>query len=231
MNDIHLNGHHRSTLAGIFAHPESHNLEWHDVLALLNHVGNLSERHSGEYMVTIGDEQCALGRPHGKDLAGDELRHLRTFLTQAGMAPGKPAPETEPQGPQPCIVVVDHHEAKLYRLEEHASDRNAPVVVRPKDPDGWLRRVEHREGNEGHDGGHSEEEDGYYERISALLNATQPIVLLSDGKGRSSAGDYLAGYLKRHHPAISDRIVATDRVDISHLTDGEVVAAGLALLA
>ncbi len=93
-----------------------------------------------------------------------------------------------------------------------------------------LRRIEHRQGNDDHDGGHAGEEDGYYERIAAHLANAPRIVLLSDGKGRSSAGEYLIAYLKRHHPDLANHIVATDRVAIAHLSDGEILTAGLALI-
>ena len=56
MTSIHLNGHHRKTLASIFSHPESHNIEWHDVLSLLNYLGTANEGHNGSYDIAIGDE-------------------------------------------------------------------------------------------------------------------------------------------------------------------------------
>ena len=34
-----LSNHHRDTLAKIFQHPTSHNIEWPDVVSLLNAVG------------------------------------------------------------------------------------------------------------------------------------------------------------------------------------------------
>ena len=83
----HLNGHHRMTLASIFSHPESHNVEWHDVLSLLNHLGSASARHGGGYDAVIGADRLVLGRAHDKDLASDELRHLRSFLAKAGLSP------------------------------------------------------------------------------------------------------------------------------------------------
>ena len=36
---IHLNRHHQVTVEGIFRHPVGHNIEWHDVLALLEKIG------------------------------------------------------------------------------------------------------------------------------------------------------------------------------------------------
>jgi len=104
-------------------------------------------------------------------------------------------------------------------------------VMTPDDPDGSLRRIEHKQQDDDHDGGHAAEEAQYYEHVSVALKAARRIVVLSDGKGRSSAGAYLVDYLTRHHPLIAGRIVATERVDIAHMTDGDIVTAGIALLA
>ena len=237
---IHLNGHHRKALASIFRHPASHNVEWHDVLSLLNHLGSVSERHNGEYEVTIGTDRADLGRPHGKDLTGDELRHLRAFLTSAGLAPTDLSPDdpsdqasaqaANDDTARQCIVLIDHQQARLFRPGGEGNAAAPPRVFKPEDADGSARRLEHRQGNDDHDGGHAAEEDSYYERIAVDLKTARQIVVLSDGKGRSNAGDYLVTYLQQHHPAIAARVVVTERVDISHLSDGEIVAKGVALL-
>jgi len=238
---IHLNGHHRKTLATIFHHPASHNLEWHDVLSLLNCVGSVTERHSGGYEVTIGDDRANLGRPHGHDVTGDELRHLCGFLTTAGITPEAPSTTDLPDGAlapaqddhtaQRCIVLIDHQHARLLRPDSDGNNSAPPRVFKPEDADGSARRLEHRQGNDDHDGGHAAEEDSFYERIAVDLKTAQQIAVLSDGKGRSNAGNYLVGYLQRKHPEVAARIVVTDRVDISHLSDGEAVAKGVALMA
>ena len=228
----HLNGHHRKTLAGIFRHPASHNVEWHDVLSLLNAVGDVTERHAGGFDVAIGADRFLLARPHGKDVAGDELRHLEAFLAKAGLSPdalpADVAAEPEAEAPQPCIVLIDHHQARLFGLDGASS---SPRVIAPVDADGSARRLEHKQGDDDHDGGHAAEEDGYYERIAVDLKPAGHIVVFSDGKGRSNAGAYLVTYLERHHPGIASRIAANERVDIAHLSDSEVVAKGAAMLA
>ncbi len=244
MTSTHLNGHHHKTLAAIFAHPAGHNLEWHDVLSLLGHVGTVAERHGGGSDITVGTEHIKLGVPHGHDLTADDVRDLRTFLTKAGLsnagvADGKAAPadhdapqpaEAEPAATTGCTVLIDHHEARLFGLGSSAESAE-PRVLKPVDADGSIGRIEHKQGQDDHDGGHGLEDDAYYERVSINLKLAQRIVVLSDGKGRSNAGSYLVDYLERHHPAIAQRIVAVKRVDIAHLSDGEIAAMGHALLA
>ena len=44
---VHLNNHHRDTLAQIFQHPVSHNIEWRAVRSLLEVVGTVEESHDG----------------------------------------------------------------------------------------------------------------------------------------------------------------------------------------
>ncbi|WP_353227836.1 hypothetical protein [Novosphingobium sp.] len=235
----HLNGHHRKTMAALFQHPTAHNVEWHDVLSLLGVIGSVAERHGGGYELAIGAERLNLGRAHDHDISGDELRHLRAFLVKAGVAPGETAPASSANPVErQCIVLIDHHQARLFDPGASAHDAHTARVLKPDDPDGTRARIEHRQGiNEAnggplgaHDGGHSPEDDGYYERVAVDLAPAQRIVVLSDGKGRSNAGAYLVEYLRRHHPATAQRIVATDRVDIAHLSDRQVVAAGLVLL-
>jgi len=231
MTSIHLNGHHRKTLASIFSHPEAHNVEWHDVLSLLNYLGTANEGHNGSYDIAIGDEHLVLGRPHGHDLQGDDLRHLRAFLTKAGISASDGSEQAPAQGVERhCIVVIDHHQARLFGLGNEAGDVSTPRLITPEDPDGALRRIEHKQGNDDHDGGHAPEEAAYYERVSQDLKAAHHIVVFSDGKGRSCAGAYLLDYLKRHHPAIAGRVVAHERIDISHISDGEILETGHALL-
>jgi hypothetical protein len=227
----HLNGHHRVTLAAIFTHPAPHNIEWHDVLSLLGHLGTATPRHGGGQTIVIGNEQLVLARPHGHDLVDAELRHLRTFLTSAGLAPDAPGdPEPAPLPDHWGIVVIDHHQARLFTPGSNGGDHAALHIIRPNDDDGSRRRVDHRQGNDDHDGGRASEDADYYHRIVAELAAAQRVVVFSDGKGRSSAGEYLIDYARQHDPALAARIIASEKVDISQTTDNQAVAAGLALL-
>ena len=41
----HLSGHHRDTLLQIFQQRTNHNVEWHDVVSLLEAVGSIEQRH------------------------------------------------------------------------------------------------------------------------------------------------------------------------------------------
>lgn len=231
MTTPHLNGHHRVTLAAIFTHPAPHNIEWHDVLSLLGHLGTATPRHGGGQTIVIGNQQLVLARPHGHDLVDVELRHLRTFLTSAGLSPDAAGdPEPAPLPDHWGIVMLDHHQARLYSPGGKGGDHAALHIIRPNDDDGSRRRVDHRQGDDDHDGGRASEDAGYYLRIVAELAEAQRVVVFSDGNGRSSAGDYLIDYVRQHDPALAARIIASEKVDISQTSDNQAVAAGLALL-
>ncbi len=47
MPEIKLDSHHRATVEKIFSHPTSHNIDWRDVLSLLEAVGSVDHEHDG----------------------------------------------------------------------------------------------------------------------------------------------------------------------------------------
>jgi nicotinamide riboside kinase len=68
------------------------------------------------------------------------------------------------------------------------------------------------------------EEDSWYEEIARDLVHAEEIVLVGDATGTSSAVTFLSEYLKNHHPEIFQRIIATETVDLSALTEPEIEA-------
>jgi hypothetical protein len=51
-----LNHHHRVTLEKIFSHPLSGNVEWRQVLSLLEAVGTTTQEPNGKVKVELGGE-------------------------------------------------------------------------------------------------------------------------------------------------------------------------------
>jgi len=80
----HLSGHHRDTLVQIFQQETNHNLEWHDVVSLLEAVGSIEQQHDDMFLFRIGQETEVLRRPSDKDIDGQQLVDLRRILTSAG---------------------------------------------------------------------------------------------------------------------------------------------------
>jgi hypothetical protein len=83
-----LSNHHRDTLAKIFQHPTSHNIEWPDVVSLLNAVGTAVEHKEGKFEVRVGAEVRYFDRPRHKDIDVQQVVDLRHLLTSAGYRPG-----------------------------------------------------------------------------------------------------------------------------------------------
>ncbi len=80
----HLSGHHRDTLVQIFQQDTNHNVEWHDVVSLLEAVGSIEQQHDDMFVFRIGQETEVLRRPSDKDIDGQQLVDLRRILTSAG---------------------------------------------------------------------------------------------------------------------------------------------------
>ena len=80
----HLNNDHRTTLRKILQHPAGHNIEWRDVVSLLEAVGSVSQHHDGKVAVTIGSETEFFDVPAHKDIDTQAVVDLRRMLRAAG---------------------------------------------------------------------------------------------------------------------------------------------------
>jgi hypothetical protein len=83
-----LDAHHRATVKKILSHPVSHNIEWHDVMSLLEGLGTVTEEHDGRYKVTLGAETQTFDVPRGRDLDEQQVVDLRRMLKGAGITDG-----------------------------------------------------------------------------------------------------------------------------------------------
>jgi hypothetical protein len=84
----HLDSTHRNTLSRLFQHHGSYNIEWHDVLSLLEAAGSVEDRHDGKFVVTVGSETLTLEQPRDKDVDIQRLVDIRSLLRNAGYASG-----------------------------------------------------------------------------------------------------------------------------------------------
>lgn len=93
--DAHISSHHRDTIEKIFSHPASGNIEWRQVLSLLDYLGSNSEERNGKFIVTLGPETEVLEAPRGKDIDEQMIVDLRRMLRQAALAPDGAAPTSD----------------------------------------------------------------------------------------------------------------------------------------
>ncbi len=84
---VHLNNHHRNTLAALFAHPTSHNVRWVDVVSLLGALGTVEDRHDGKVKVTVGAGTAFFETPRDHNAGVEQIVELRHLLGDAGYAP------------------------------------------------------------------------------------------------------------------------------------------------
>lgn len=84
---VNLDAHHRATLEKIFNHPVGHNIQWHDVLSLLQSVATVTEELHGRYTVTLGPETQTFDAPRHHDIDEQQVIDLRRMLGGAGITP------------------------------------------------------------------------------------------------------------------------------------------------
>ena len=81
-----LDRHHRAIVDKIYSHPVSHNIQWHDVLSLLEHLNAATEERDGRYKVTLGSETQFFDAPKHHDISEQQVVDLRRMLKGAGVA-------------------------------------------------------------------------------------------------------------------------------------------------
>jgi hypothetical protein len=218
----HIGTADRRTIDSIFHHPVPHNLSWADVLHMLRHVGSAEEKADGKFSLQVGGKHLVFHKPHGKHLEAREIDELRHYLASAGISKDVyGAGASPPPAPVDIVVVMDHHEAKLYQIQL-SSDQH-PETVKPYDPHHFLHHLHHRD--ELRERGQRPAEDlTFYDRIAEALRETGRIILLCHGKGVGNAGDFFTERLKKHHSDIYARVVLQERVDTSAMTEPQILA-------
>jgi hypothetical protein len=85
--ETHLSSTHRDTVKRIFSQPANRNIEWREVVSLLETIGTVTRQHNGKLKVSLGPETEVLPAPHGKDVEVQIVVDVRRMLKQAGFAP------------------------------------------------------------------------------------------------------------------------------------------------
>lgn len=222
-NRAAIHGARLRTLEAIFRHPAAHNLEWMDVVELVKEIGTMDQKASGEYDLLVAGKHHLMHKPHSKDLTGSEVADLRHFLQDAGWSPEAPseaAPEPEPAAPT-LLVVVDHHGAKIYRIDA-ASGEATGKVIHPYDPHHFLHHLSHK-GQPEETGQRAPEDITFYKRIADAVAAGGKIIVVGHGTGKSNAAHHLTQYLRVHHANTYQRIVAELTADLSSITPPQLL--------
>jgi len=214
---------HRRTLEKLFRHPAAQNIDWDGALALFEAIGDVEHKNNDKWMFKIGAEHQIMHQPHGKDLTGDEVIELRKFLQRAGWsAQGEltPAPASGVATPS-LMVVVDHHEAKIYHLATDAHDATRKQI-KPYDPHRFLHHLAHKD-QDRERGQRAPEDPGFYVRMTEALAGAGDIVVVGHGTGHSNAAHHLMEHLHAHAPEIYARVVREVTADLSSITPAQLL--------
>jgi hypothetical protein len=191
-------------------------------------LGEVAEKHNGEFAFTIGGEHHMMRKPRTKDLAGDDVIDLRRFLLKAGQSPDglfqNPNSEVQaaanPAAPD-LLVVVDHHGARIFHVDLTGEDP-AAHVIKPYDPHHFLHHLEHKDQSRER-GQRAPEDPSFYDRIAHALADAGKIVVVGHGEGNSNAAHHLTEYLRQHHAATHARIVREVTADLSSVTTPQLL--------
>ena len=82
-----LDHHHRHTVTQIFGHPIGRNIQWRDVICLLERFGDVFESHRGSLACSIGASTYSFGRARGRDLTAEQVVKVRHLLVDLGVSP------------------------------------------------------------------------------------------------------------------------------------------------
>ena len=214
-----LTGSHLRTYHTIFQHPASHNLQWHDVHALFRHLAQVEAEPNGNLRVTRNGQSLVLHPPRTKDVADtEELMALRHFLQRSET----PAPAAAIPAAAHWLLVIDHHEARIFRTEMHGA---APQRILPHEPDEHFRHAQNSQNLSR--GKEKPDPNSFFEPVARALSAGGPILIFGTGTGMSSEMDQFVAWVKHHHPELAARIIGSLVVDEHHLSEGQLLAKAL----
>jgi hypothetical protein len=209
-----LTGSHLRTYNTIFQHPVSHNLEWSQVHALFRHIATVEETSNGNLKISRNGEDLILHPARTKDVAEtEELMVLRHFLQRSEITPPATG-ETEAH----WLVVIDHHEARLFRS---AMQGTPPQHLLAHESEKFFRQ---EQGSENLSRGKEKPDPNtFFEPVAKELQTAGQILIFGTGKGKSGEMEQFINWLKVHHANLAARIIGSLVIDVSHLTDGQLL--------
>ena len=216
--NTHLDHKHELLLESLLAGSLPRNVRWSDVVELIGKMGQIEPHGGTEFAFTVGSQRAFFKRPSKHSLEEGEVSRLRRFLREADVS----AAPDKPVQPARSVVIIDHHLARVYR-DVYGNQARSEDAAKPYDPHGFHRHLIHRKETH-YQGQRVPEEPSFYEEIAKDLLPSQEIVLVGHGTGKSSAVEFLAEYLKKHHATLYERVIATEVVDLSALTEAEIEA-------
>jgi hypothetical protein len=207
---------YQNTLEGVFQNPVSSELEWHDIIALIEQLGTVKTKNNGQLTFTVNGTPRIFHRAKDKNTSDrPQVRALREFLESVGINQNSPV---DTDSKLRLLVVISQHETLIFRSEEKGT---VPEHLHPFDPHGTLRMLKHTRGNNAE--ARAPESLAYYEAISKTLTGAEEILLMGNGTGASSAMMHLKDYLQTHHKDTAASVVGALTVNLEALTEGQLL--------
>jgi hypothetical protein len=217
-----LSGSHLRTYETIFQHPISHNLDWRAVRNLMAHIGQVTEEANGNLKVTRNGQVLVIHPPRTKDVAeAEEVMALRHFLERSESHP--PAADGRESH---WLLVIDHHEARIFRSE---MDEVSPQQIMPPQPDDFFRHAQ--DSKEFSRGREKPDPNSFFGPVAKALQSAGKILVFGNGKGMGSEMEQFVAWSQTHHPELARRIVGSVAVDEKHLTQDQLLARARAFFA
>jgi hypothetical protein len=209
-----LDGSQLRTYEQIFQHPIAHSIRWNDVFGMFRQLGTVETETNGNVKVTRNGQFIVLKPTHSKEVTdADEVMALRHFLKLTEIKP------IQSDGAEVhWLVVINHQRARLFRTE---MSNALPKEIVPHEPSEYFRHAHHsRDFSRGKD---KPDPNTFFEPVAKELMIGGPILVFGSGTGKSSEMEQFTGWLKEHHPELSQRVLGTVVVDENHQTDGQLL--------
>lgn len=124
-------------------------------------------------------------------------------------------------GPFVLAVVTQDETRMWFEGLEHGADHRTVKDRNPFDRHNHVRMAQHN-------GGHDIDKymPDYLEAISRALEPAREILLLVHGKGKGNAVPVLTDYFEKKHPKLAKKVVDVLDVDITRMTEPQLLALG-----
>jgi hypothetical protein len=133
-------------------------------------------------------------------------------------------PVQPPAPAEDLLVVVEHHEARLYHLDVRSADP-ADDMIRPYDPHNFLHHLAHKD-QSAERGQRAPEDPSFDKRIAEALASSGRIVVIGHGEGHSNSAHHLMEYLRLHHPQTFQKVAREAVADLASLTPRQLLTLG-----
>ena len=168
------------------------------MIGLIEEIGDVHEHANNEFIFQVSGHRHGFRKPHSKDLTSPDLISNAPSL----------------------IIVVDHHEAKIFQVDVGADDISKHIIA-PYDPHHLLHHLAPK--GQSHLGGQGADQPSYFQSIAKTAAKAGRIIIMGHGHGKSKAAEQLCDFLRSHHADTYGRVVREINADISKMTDPQLL--------